>query len=297
MRFLFDNIDFNSNSGPNSFGRKLALSLIKRGHSINTEDDVDVQISFIQATQKIAPLIQRLDGIYFNSDQDWKKLNEPIKKTYDIADGVVYQSNFNKMLSEKYFGLKEVSTVIHNGTDLNAIELIEPLKNQIIDNFENVWCCASSWRPHKRLAENIRYFREHAAENDCLVIAGDNADFETNHDRIFFCGSLPWDQLIVLYKRSKYFLHLALMDHCPNVVIDARAAGCHIICASSGGTSEISGLDSTIVQDMEWDYLPFKLYEPPALDFSLTSPGNIESNLDINYCAEQYIQFTESLVL
>jgi len=297
VRFLFDNIDFNSNSGPNSFGRKLALSLIKRGHSINITDEVDVQLAFIQATQKIAPLIQRLDGIYFNSEQDWKKLNDPIKKTYDVADGVVYQSNFNKILTEKYFGLKEVSTVIHNGTDLNAIELIAPLKNPAIDNFENVWCCASSWRPHKRLAENIRYFREHAAENDCLVIAGDNADLETNHDRIFFCGSLPWDQLIALYKRSKYFLHLALMDHCPNVVIDARASGCHIICASSGGTSEIAGLDSTIVQDMAWDYLPFKLYSPPMLDFSQTSPGNIESNLDVNYCADQYIQFAESIVL
>jgi len=238
-----------------------------------------------------------LDGIYFNSDQDWKKLNDPIKKTYDAADGVVYQSNFNKMLTEKYFGLKEVSTVIHNGTDLNAIEAIEPLKNATIDNFENVWCCASSWRPHKRLTENIRYFREHSSENDCLVIAGDNADLEINHDRIFFCGNLQWDQLISLYKRSRYFLHLALMDHCPNVVIDARASGCHIICASSGGTSEIAGLDSTIVQDMTWDYSPFKLYTPPALDFTKTVTGNIESNLDVNYCADQYIQFAETLVL
>lgn len=297
MRFFFDNIDFNSSSGPNSFGRKLALSLIKRGHSINAEDDVDVQLSFIQATQKRAPLIQRLDGIYFNSEQDWKKLNEPIKKTYDVANGVVYQSNFNKILTEKYFGLKESSTVIHNGTDLNAIADIQPLKNPAIDNFENVWCCASSWRPHKRLSENIRYFLEHSAENDCLVIAGNNPDFEINHDRIFFCGNLQWEQLISLYKRSKYFLHLALMDHCPNVVIDARAAGCHIICSSSGGTSEIAGLDSTIVQDMAWDYLPFKLYSPPGLDFDKTSPGNIASNLDINYCADQYIQFAERIAL
>lgn len=297
MRFLFDNIDFNSSSGPNSFGRKLALSLIKSGHSINSTDEVDIQLSFIQSTQKIAPLIQRLDGIYFNSDQDWKKLNESIKQTYDAADGVVYQSNFNKILTEKYFGSKEVSTVIHNGTSFSDIELIAPLKNPAIDNFDNVWCCASSWRPHKRLSENIRYFLEHAPENDCLVIAGDNAKLKVNHDRVFFCGNLEWDQLIALYKRSKYFLHLALMDHCPNVVIDARASGCHIICASSGGTSEIAGLDSTVVQDIEWDYLPFKLYSPPALDFSLTTPGSIASNLDINYCADQYIQFAESIAL
>ena len=101
MKIFFDNVNFQSNSGPNSFGLKLAKELEKKGYRINKDESPDVQLSFIQATRKIAPLIQRLDGIYFNSEQDWKAQNKPIQLTYENAEGVIYQSNFNKTLTEK----------------------------------------------------------------------------------------------------------------------------------------------------------------------------------------------------
>jgi len=298
LKILFDNADFSSSSGPNSFARKLAEELLKRKHSVNEMSDPDIQLSFIMASQNIGiPIIQRLDGIYFNSEQDWKSLNTPIKQTYDIATGIIFQSNFNKVLSEKYFGKKIKSIVINNGTDLSVIESIPALKHPAIDNFENVWSCASSWRPHKRLKENVRYFLEHGAPNDCLVIAGDHPDYKIQHERVFYIGNLTWDQLISLYKRSKYFIHLALMDHCPNVVVDARASGCKIICSSSGGTKEIAGKNSVIIQDMEWDFTPFKLYQPPELDFSrqCESPENIKS-IDIKDVADSYLSFFEEFL-
>ena len=292
MKIFFDNVDFTSPSGPNSFASKLASHFSSLGHRI-THENPAVQLSFIQATTKIAPMIQRLDGIYFNSEQDWKSLNSPIKQTFDLADGVVFQSNFNKALTEKYFGKKENSVVIHNGTKLSHIDKIQPLSHPEIDKFENVWSCASSWRPHKRLSENVRYFLEKSGPNDCLIVAGNNPDTSLDMPRIFYAGVLEWEQLISLYKRSKYFLHLALMDHCPNVVVDARAAGCKIICSSSGGTKEIAGDNSVIIQDMEWDYLPFKLYEPPKLDFSVTQKYKSAASCDINDTAQQYLSFFE----
>jgi len=298
LKILFDNADFGSSSGPNSFARKLAEELIKRKHSVNEALKPDIQLSFIMASQDLGmPIIQRLDGIYFNSEQDWKSLNEPIKKTYDISSGVIFQSNFNKQLSEKYFGEKILSTVINNGTDLSLIEKITPLSHPAIDGFENVWSCASSWRPHKRLKDNVRYFLECAGEKDCLVIAGSNPDYEIKHERVFYVGNLEWEQLISLYKRSKYFIHLALMDHCPNVVVDARAAGCKIVCSSSGGTKEIAGINSVIVKDMEWDFVPFRLYQPPELDFgALCEPPQIEKSIDIKDVADSYLSFFEEFL-
>ncbi len=298
MKILFDNADFGSSSGPNSFARKLAEELIKRKHSVNESLKSDIQLSFIMASQDLGmPIIQRLDGIYFNSEQDWKSLNEPIKKTYDISSGVIFQSNFNKQLSEKYFGEKILSTVINNGTDLSLIEKITPLSHPAIDGFENVWSCASSWRPHKRLKDNVQYFLECAGEKDCLVIAGSNPDYEIKHERVFYVGNLEWEQLISLYKRSKYFIHLALMDHCPNVVVDARAAGCKIVCSSSGGTKEIAGINSVIVKDMEWDFVPFRLYQPPELDFgALCEPPQIEKSIDIKDVADSYLSFFEEFL-
>ena len=82
------------------------------------------------------------------------------------------------------------------------------------------------------------------------------------------------------------------MDHCPNVVVDARAAGCEIICASSGGTREIAGPDATVVTDMDWEFKPFKLYEPPDLDFS-QKQKNLEWDIPagIKHSAQKYLDF------
>lgn len=298
MRILLDNVNLKSSSGPNSFGRKLAQRLIAAGHvMVEPNASPDVQLSFIQMnTWSRAPLVQRLDGIYFNSRQDWQALNGPIMDTYERATAVIFQSDFNRRLSERYFGPHRNGHVINNGTDIVHIANTRPLK--YLDNFENVWCCASSWRPHKRLSENVRYFMEHAGPSDCLVIAGgvDDTSKLPRDERIFFVGDLPWETLISLYRRSKYFIHLAFLDHCPNVVVDARAAGCHIICTSSGGTQEVAGLNSTIIEELvPWDMSPLDLYVPPALDFSRKLVGTYDKNISIETVADQYIDIMRSV--
>ena len=294
MKIYFDNVNLNSRSGPNSFGRKLKDSLIDKGHKVSVypadlKEDFEVQLSFISSNISIAPVVQRLDGIYFNVAQDYQSLNSPIRKTYENASAVIFQSNFNKELTEKYFGKKEKSFVIHNGTNTLDIKNIEPIKNEILDNFSSVWCCASSWRPHKRLGENVRYFLESSSEDDCLVIAGSNPDYQISHPRIFYAGDLSWRDLVSLYKRSSKFIHLAWLDHCPNVVVDARAAGCQIVCSSTGGTREISGKDSIIIEEEKWDFSPTMLYSPPKMDFSKVIQNKDEIGVDIREVAEKYI--------
>ena len=293
MNIFFDNVNFASSSGPNSFASKLAICLKALGHDINGTLEPDLQLSFISAVNKTAPIIQRLDGIYFNSEQDWRKLNEPIRETYDVAAGVIFQSEFNKRLTEYYFGIHSRSVVIHNGTDLEEHRDVPLFTHPAIEGFEKCWAAASSWRPHKRLAENIRYFLEHSSERECLIVAGDNADVRVKHPRVFYTGNLSRNKLLGLYRRADHFVHLALMDHCPNVVIDARAAGCHITCTTSGGTKEIAGTDATLVEDMEWNYQPFALYKPPQLDFSKTSKNAYDAPIDIAHTTKQYLRFFE----
>jgi glycosyltransferase involved in cell wall biosynthesis len=225
VKIFLDNVNINSNSGPNSFGRKLKKEFEILGHETvidvigKREKKPDIQLSFIAAQFKVAPLVQRLDGIYFNSEQDFNSLNAPIEATYQSSDAVIFQSEFNKNLTSHYFGKKERSFVIRNGTDLEAIYNVQPLENVNLDEFNNVWCCASSWRPHKRLSENIRYFLECAPSDDCLVIAGENTDKMISNPRIFYAGDLEWNMLISLYKRSKYFIHLALSFISPQLWI------------------------------------------------------------------------------
>jgi len=294
VNIFFENVNFESRSGPNSFGRKLRDQLVKNGHNIvhgMPQEIPDIQLSFIMSSIKISPMVQRLDGIYFNSEQDFNSLNSPIESTYLSSDAVIFQSEFNKELTFHYFGTKEHYQIIRNGTDIDLVQSIEPIDNKKLDGFNDVWCCASSWRPHKRLKENIRYFLETSPSDSCLVIAGNNPDVMISDSRVFYAGNLDWKTLISLFKRSSYFLHLSWLDHCPNVVIDARAAGCHVVCSSAGGTREIAGENSTIIIEDDWDFSPIALYKPPKMDFSNVSTGDDSHNINIRNVAETYLNF------
>ena len=140
--------------------------------------------------------------------------------------------------------------------------------------------------------ENIRYFIEHASDRDCLIVAG-KTSYGQSHPRVFFTGDFPHNALISLYKRSKYFLHLAWLDHCPNVVVDARASGCQIICSSAGGTKEIAGLDAIVIAEPEWDMSPVDLYNPPNINVNkiFDKEYPVCYNIDMNIVAEKYLDF------
>lgn len=298
MKIYFDNFDMQSSSGPNSFAKKLGHELIKQGHEI-TSDRPHVQLSFIMSGGRLAPVALRLDGIYFNTMQEWKRMNVSIKQAYDTADLIVFQSMFNKELVTKYFGEHKQPFVIHNGANLDLITDVPVNDDAFFDSFKKIWLCASSWRPHKRLAENIRYFFEHAGGHDCLIVAGSGIEVHerVNDPRIFYVGNLTQMQLMGIMKRAHKFIHLAFLDHCPNVVVDARAAGCQIICASSGGTHEIAGTNAIVIQDIEWDWKPLELYRPPLLDFTNIAQVGQESIIDMTYVAERYTLVLNTIAL
>jgi len=296
MNICLENVDLKSDSGPNSFANKLVKYLSKDGHIITDLDKADTRLCFIQANHKstTVPLFQRLDGIYFNTDQDYEQQNYNIQKTYNQAHGVIFQSEFNKRLTYEYFGPHEYTAVIHNGADIELIDNILPLKHAKLDEYNNIWSCASSWRPHKRLSDNIRYFLEHSKEDECLVVAGD-CDQKVKDDRIFYVGHASQEQLISLYKASKYFIHLAWLDHCPNVVVDARASGCQVICSSTGGTKEIAGPNAIVIEEKEWDYRPIKLYTPPAINFEKKINNLCDMSYNMGNVVEKYVNFMKNV--
>jgi glycosyltransferase involved in cell wall biosynthesis len=292
LKIRFDNVNFNANNGPNGFGVKLAKEFIRQGHNI-VHDRPDVQISFIQKKLEFNPCVLRLDGIYFNTRQDWKSQNQQISKSYFSSQSIIVQSKFNKNLVFNYFGERENVYIIKNGTDLEEINKIPALDHEIFNRFENIWMSASHWRPHKRLNENIEYYLENKGSKDCLILCGKGFDENIKQEyrnllkekSIFYLGELNWHQLISCMKKSKYFLHLSFLDHCPNVVVDAKAAGCICIVASSGGTKELCNKNDIIIKDLDWDYTPLDLYTPPKLDFTLFQEkyNNADYSIECSY--------------
>ena len=182
---------------------------------------------------------------------------------------------------------------------MELINSVLALEGGVLGNYDKIWCCASSWRPHKRLNENINYFLEKSSENDCLFVAGTTPEI-IKHDRVFYLGNLNLHDLISLYKASDYFIHLAWLDHCPNVVVDARASGCKIICSSTGGTSEVAGPDAIVIKEKEWDFSPIDLYNPPKMKYHITTKNDHvrtqESTIEMSFVAKQYKQFLKKLI-
>lgn len=295
MKILLDNVNLKSSSGPNHFGNKIKKYLEKIDNVCDISvNNPDVQLSFIAATRynKEIPLVQRLDGIYFDITKNHQLENYNIIETYKRAKGVIFQSEFSKNLVFKYFGPHENSVVIHNGSDLEMIDSIVPLKHEKYEKYDNIWCCASQWRGWKRLGDNVRFFLEFAGKNDCLIVAGNPSPEEiVQHERIFYIGNVEPKTLFSIFKLSKYFIHLARHDACPNVVVDARSCGCQIICCSNGGTKEISGLNAKVVQEEEWDLEPIEVNAPPSLNFETIEENYYNSNIDMKFVAKKYNDF------
>ena len=116
MKVFTHNFNPNSNSGPNKFSRTLFNNLKPYNVEIvSNQKHADIEYCLIfQETYNKKPTILRLDGIYFNTDQDYVQQNMPIRYAYVNANAVVFQSNFNKKLTEYWFGEHPNSHVIHN---------------------------------------------------------------------------------------------------------------------------------------------------------------------------------------
>lgn len=302
MRILFDGVNLDSSSGPNSFAAQLWKELKRQGHDCTciTPYEPDIQLVFIQSSigRQTAPIVQRLDGIWHNTAQNWLQINQPIAAVHRAAAAVIVQSEFDRELVKRYIGPHDKTHVVPNGTNLAAVREKRKLTDSVMDQYEKVWCCAASWRPHKRLQANIEYFLANTDSDTCLVVAGENPDHIIEHDRVLYMGKVNRETLLRLYKRADTFIHLAYLDHCPNVVVDARAAGCDIICASSGGTHEIAGPGALIIQDEEWDFKPCKLYEPPELNFDAMRRNRDENHpsIDIANVALRYTKIFDEVL-
>ena len=326
MKIAFSNVDFNSFTGPNQFAFKLANELLQHNFEACSVDDEDYELclAFIENYKKIknVPIIHRLDGIWFKPE-DFEHKNKNILETYNNASGIIFQSEFDKKMIEKHFGKRDVSTtIIHNGTYAKNVVLKNETKIEWLENikndFDKVFVASSQWkdRPHKRLKEAIKLVDEYSKwsnEKCCLLTLGESDFFkpniEINRSDIFVqihLGNVIPSQAFVPYCYADWMIHLAYLDHCPNVVVDALACQLPVICSSEGGTKEIVRDRGIIVQEQEYDFRLCDYTKPPKLTFDKNlfekiSQGKNLSESDVNdlsikNVASKYINFFNEVI-
>jgi glycosyltransferase involved in cell wall biosynthesis len=236
-------------------------------------------------------IIQRLDGIWFKPEE-FETKNAGIKKTYDMADHIVWQSNFDRMMTVKHWGERSGS-VIHNGIDLHTI-LPKVDLGEIRKNHDVIFVTSANWHRQKRLKESTELFLRQLGKgvNGYLIVMGSNPDYVVQHPKIAYTGSLSHDVCLSIYKGADWLIHLGWLDHCPNVVVEALSVGCPVICTDSGGTHEIVKNSGIIIpESFKYEFQLLDYDQPPVLDLdvSLSSrPAVDNSYLDIKLVADAY---------
>ncbi len=299
MKVHFSNVDFQSRSGPNTFAGRLAKTLQKRGYEfVGPNDDYETFLAFIEPASHPRPgakFLQRLDGIWF-SPEDFHEKNRGIRWTYNNCHYVIWQTQFDKNMTNHHWGDRP-GTVIANGIDLSENRIIDENIINLRNQYDKIFVCSSNWHGQKRLMDNTNLFLKYEHENPdqkcCLVVMGDSPDHMIRKDNVLYTGNINHHLCLQMFRAADWMLHLAWLDHCPNVVVEALSQGCPVVCSSSGGTKEIVKNSGLVVPEIEeYDYRLTDYTNPPKLDLSnIALPSTIEvdnKHLDIEIVADKY---------
>lgn len=330
-------ISYAPNGGPQNFMNRLTTS-ITAGRLAELEENphlADIRLECIQNSQVDckSKYVVRLDGIYHDSENtigDTHLLNLPIRYAYHNSNGCIFQSEFDKKLTQLNFGKIDNSTVINNGASIKVFHSsTEDLRKSLRNNFKlrnresSYIFAASRWRRHKRLFEIIKIFEmlDSKYNNVNLHIAGeidiDSIEYKAiqnspKKDKIKCLGNLSRDAMFEQYKNAICFIHLSWLDHCPNVVVEAMSHGIPVLCSNEGGTRELiekTNLGKVCEIDKPYNFSLIELYNPPSanhfdakIKLEEVLDGNIEwdlvdlQSISIGNVAKRYVEFLKECI-
>jgi glycosyltransferase involved in cell wall biosynthesis len=295
-----------STSGPNSFAKRLAMGLIESGNDVELYDgrNADVSIVFIEPSGRplANKVIQRLDGIWF-SPSEFETKNSAIKNLYQSADGVIWQSNFDRGMTSKWWGHPRSGIVIRNGINAPEIKKFQiPALEQLRQQYEMLFVCSANWHPQKRLMTNIDLYRHlrNFYSSAALIVLGSNPT-KVADPHIFYAGSQPHEVCLEIFSASNWMLHTAWLDHCPNTVVEALSQGTPVICSEQGGTKElVQGYGIILKEKKSYNFELTDYDNPPHIDLSqisskLPTKENLTSHSDVSMkrCLGEYLKFLE----
>lgn len=306
MKIHFNGVNFSSTSGPNTFATRLAHQLSLNGHIIADPGDYDIGLIFIEPSERLAvgkPHVLRLDGIWFSPDEFHTK-NSGIRFAYDNVDSVIFQSEFDRQMVERWWGVAKSGAVIRNGTSLKRVETQRDTLLELRQKYERIYVCSANWHPQKRLRTNIELFkhiRNTTGKNSCLVVMGNNPDVIDSDRNVFYTGGIPQDICLEFYSIADWMIHLAWLDHCPNTCVEAMSQGCPVICTEAGGTRELVGESGLVLKESQKYAFELTNYDsPPPLDVTqVTHLPDVTvdtSNLDIVKVTRAYENVFDTLI-
>lgn len=309
MKIHLDNVNMGSTTGPNSFAKRLAMGLIESGHELELRDgsQADVSIVFIEPSGNplAKKIVQRLDGIWFKPEE-FESKNSSIKKLYHNADGVIWQSEFDKGMTTKWWGAPKNGSIIRNGINAPEIKKFQiPALEQIRQQYEMLFVCSANWHPQKRLDENVALYKHlrNFYSSSALIVLGSNPK-KVADPHIFYAGSQPHEVCLEIFSAANWMLHLAWLDHCPNTVVEALSQKTPVICSEHGGTKElVQGYGVILKEKNDYRFELADYDNPPKIDImqikeKLPEKSMLSDAFDVSMsnCLSGYISFLQQTI-
>jgi glycosyltransferase involved in cell wall biosynthesis len=149
----------------------------------------------------------------------------------NIADHIIFQSDYQKSVFEKYGYKGKKNSIIHNGSNSEFWDDIDrPL---IVDNKLCFVSSTFSTRPTKR-HDIIAKLSE--MDNVSVIHMG-NWPKNVDSKKVNLKGVLSINDMKTVYKTAHYFIHPAVNDPCPNVVFEAILSGLPVLYSNGVGSS------------------------------------------------------------
>lgn len=291
-------------SGKGKFAIRLMSALKELGHYVtsNPEESVDVDLQFTHRSYnpiRAKKSIMRYGPAEVDYSIDYKWRNAEKWKSMRLADGIVYQSQYSKMVNDLFVGKPKVpTTIIFNGAPGSVVEASAK------DGPINILASTRVWLPQKRLSDIVEAFKL-LDENCFLWVAGDTAGNKIQkHERIKLLGNRSDSELAALYAICRVMVHIVWLDACPNSVVECIMAGTPVVCNNVGGTHELVLNGKTgIVSDLDkpYKFAAVNLIKPPHVDHKILAESIKDAlkigkpvhdeRLDILTVAGQYVDF------
>lgn len=269
------------NSWSRGKGRYLSLEEIQELRKEQREPGI-----FSRNSLRHKPIVQRLDGVarlYGRSDPRADQIQCSIA---EIADFVIFQSQYS-LESFQQFGIRPSrSAVIHNAVDGNLF--FPSPKDSVLG--KEIKYLAISWS--NNLMKGFSWLPRLATLPGVKVSFIGNWNPAVHSGDVYCMGVKTRKQISSILRGIDILVHPAENDPCSNVILEALASGVPVLYHNSGGNPELAGgYGVPLIDDLK-----------QALDEIRDRYSELrERILDnrarflINSCAERYLSVLEQV--
>lgn len=229
-----------------------------------------IRLDIIRLLRLSRRLVYRVDGCYSQLiferqgrpwDAEYERINKRITLALRMADFVIYQSEFSKvLLDELHQRSPGTWAVVPNGIDLNVF-----LPTDNVRSVLPVLGCIGTFRANRvrhlldivsRVPFEHRLLLVGRMDDQCKRDLTEFSNQTAPHCTLDVRPPVVNDhQLIKLYQELDCFVHPIIGDTCSNAVIEALACGVPVIIPAWSGSSQLVGDGGIIIQQNPWqDY-------------------------------------------